>query len=624
MVFRPLDDDDLTAPDNDPSNNNNYDPLNDPNVLAQLANQQTPPMSVSQATQQDLPKGLQDMHATTQKNVLFRDNEMFELMAVLNKHDKPNAIIVAEPGAGKSALVEGLVALIQQKDPNIPTNLKDKHIYELSLTSLVSGSSLVGQVEQNIENLIAFATNPDNNAILFIDEAHRIAESSDPSTNKLSQSLKPLLSRSDMHIIGATTTGESKQFLSDPALMRRFETVRLKPLSVKQTESITKSVAKEQSQFHNIMIPDELIPDIVALADQYYLTSARPDNALTLLDQAASRASLTLQQATANVSASIKATMPNQLTKNDLIKTINSHTGNSATLTPHNLADRIKTNLIGQDDAIDKISKQVILFRKHLIPTKQPLSLLLAGPTGNGKTQTVKELAKAVYHDQSKVTTIDMTNFSGPETVNTLLGSPDGYIGSDSKTPSPFDEIYQQPDRILHLEEFEKAHADVMHLFYSILEEGYIEDRRGRKIDFSHTIIIASSNAETESGEKHMGFSNIEQSPAMKRKELILSLSKFIPEALLNRFTEILVYSAISKDAYQNILEMKYESLVEQIINEHPTYTIDKPNNEIFEQWVSDSYNPKLNGRPAEKYVKSQIENAFMEALNQNTTHLQF
>lgn len=579
--------------------------------------------NASQVAQQDLPKGLIDMHLQTYKPALFRDKEIFGLMTILNKMNKPNALIIGAAGSGKTAIVTELVHMLETNATILTPTLKNKHIYQLSLSALGAGNSYVGQTEKAINDVIDFATDPANNAIIFIDEVHTLFDERDNQMQKLSQALKPAMARDNFRFIGATTTGESKTVLKDPAMSRRLETVRLHNLTTFETEEIASNAIPDLRKFHNIDIADDLVSDAVRLADQHYVQTARPDNVLSLLDQAFSLKELQWSKLTAPLVNNQQAIasidpMEHTVSKETLVETINNHTGNSASATPANIETKLKNKVKGQDESITEIAKQITLFRSNLIPSTTPLSLLLAGPTGNGKTETAKAITKALYRDPSRMTTINMTEYSTESTINQLLGSPDGYVGSNSKRPSPFDAVYENPTQILLLDEFEKAHQSIHHLFYQILEEGYIEDRRGRTIDFSHAILIFTTNAQTEAKVGSVGF-NLPSADTQidQRQELINSLKQYIPDALLNRMTAIFKFNKISKDFYKEILQSQFESLVADMLTNDPTLNIDPHSltDDLLTRWTEESYNPELNGRPARGKVKREVSQATLEAL---------
>ena len=588
-----------------------------------------PPTTATQATKIDLPKGLSDMHLGKYRPVAYREKETIDLITVLNKADKPNALIIAKAGAGKTAVVKHLAHLIDTKDPILPDTIIDSHLYELSLTAIGAGNSLVGQTEQAIQDVLNFATNPDNKAIIFIDEVHQLFDGDNMQTNQLSQALKPAMARDNFRFIGATTTGESKTVLKDPAISRRIEEVRMHDLTLRETTSIVKDALPRYRQHHNVLIDDDLAETIVKLSDLHYLKSARPDNALTLIDQAGSYQAMKYHQLTAGLPDSVVQKFPiaeKTVDKDTLLETINRHTGNSASSTPYNLEGTMKSKIKGQDEAIEDISKRITLFRSNIMPSKTPLSIFLSGPTGNGKTETAKSIAKALFNDTNRMTVIDMTEYSQPSSINQLIGSPDGYVGSNSKRITPFDTVYENPSQILLLDEFEKANKEVHHLFYQILEEGYIEDRRGRRIDFSKSILIFTSNAATDDASHSVGFGvqAAANSSNFDQQQLIKSLSNYIPDALLNRMTRVYKYQSISIDAYKDILKLNYDKMVAEILENRPDMNID-PNSltdDMLNQWAEESYDPILNGRPAKNFIKTKLEEATLDAIMANSNDI--
>lgn len=583
--------------------------------------------TLSNTIKKDLPKGISDMHLEPYRKVLFRENEVFEVLTTLNKVDKPNALIIGQAGSGKTAIVSEIVHLIETKNPILPKKLANKHIYKLSLNALGAGNSLVGQTEAAIEAVIEFTTDPANNAILFIDEVHQLFENTSYGQNaQLSQALKPAMARNNFRFIGATTTSESKTILKDPAMSRRIDTVKLHKLTINETSNILESALDTYRNEQNVIIEDELIPDIIKLADQNYLKSARPDNALTLIDQASSLKSMKWQQLTASLTDDVIAKLPviqRTVTKDTLLETIHNSTGVLTSIKPNKLLNKLESHVKGQSESLKNIADEITLFKSNIIPSTTPLSFLLAGPTGNGKTETAKSITRELFHDLSNMTTINMTEFSDSSAVSQLIGSSDGLVGSDSKRPTPFDSVFENPSQVLLLDEFEKASKQVQHLFYQILDEGFIEDRRGRRIDFSKSILIFTSNAETSTHAK-VGFKDTaNNSSENNRAELISALSQYIPDALLNRMSAIYKYNPISKDSYKDILQTQYTKLITDLADNRPDMSVSPTTlpDELLEQWAEDSFNPKLNGRPARQFVKNKVSEATLDAiLNNNTT----
>lgn len=606
-----------TAPTNNGSNGN---------TSSTPASTPTAPVTATQAAAIDLPKGLIDMHTDPYRPVLFRDKETIDLITVLNKVDKPNALVIGQAGAGKTAIVRNLTHLIDTQDPILPNSIASAHLYELSLTAIGAGNSLVGETEKAIQEVIDFATDPDKHAIIFIDEVHQLFDQTDHQLAKLTQALKPAMARENFRFIGATTTGEAKAVLKDPAISRRIEEVRLHILTLRETTKIVKDALPRYRDAQDVLIDDDLAETIVKLADLHYLTSARPDNALTLIDQASSFQAMKFHQLIVGLPANVIATLPvteKTVTKDTLLETINRHTGNSASATPHNLAKTLQATIKGQDDAIEDIAKRITLFRSNIMPRKTPLSLFLSGPTGNGKTETAKAIAKALFNDTDRMTVINMTEFSRPDSISQLIGSPDGYVGSDSKRVTPFDTIYENPSQILLLDEFEKADKEIHHLFYQILEEGYIEDRRGRHIDFSKAILIFTSNAATEEAGRSIGFGfqNDANTDNFNQQALIKSLANYIPDALLNRMTRVYKYNSISKEDYAQILNLNYQKMVAEITENRPDMNVDPDalSDDVLAAWTEASYDPQLNGRPAKNFVRTKLEEATLEAIMSNS-----
>lgn len=565
------------------------------------------------------PKGLHKMQPDRQETILFRDETLTELMIILSQRQKANAVITAEPGAGKTALVEGLARLLQNHELTVPFNLRHKQIYELDLEALKGGYSTSA-----IQEIIRFATAPENQAILFIDEIHQLMDGKNSQLSQAAEALKPHMARGDLHVIGATTTTEYKQMLFDPAFNRRFSQVKLPPLSEAQVLIIVEHSIDALQNQHGVLIPRRFMPAVVRAAKQYMAGSSLIDNALTLLDYTTAYASLELQQRMPRQEGRVWP-MP-YVTQTHLEHAIQVKTGSEVREPRLDLAEKLKQTILNQDAALTTLAQGITLFQQQVFPNRMAPSFLLAGPTGTGKSQTVKQLAALLYGDESRVTTINMTLYStDPQTaMHRLLGLPAGYTGHTSKTPTPFDDVYDQPNRIVHLEEFEKAHPQILNLFYSILEDGYIEDMHGRRIDFSKTIVIATSNALTEDTSLDVGFLPKQETAAQQRQTMIQMMSRTLPEALLNRFTHILKFESMPKAQYLALLKLKYAKLKAEALANHAAWQFVDPSEAQFEQWVESSYNPLLNGRPAEDYMRGIVESAMYETIRVNSHQVDF
>lgn len=558
------------------------------------------------------------------QNVMFRDKIIEQLLSILIGKDKPNALLIGPAGTGKTAIVETIAKMLATDDPLIPTQLKGYTIWELPLANVVAGASLVGQLEENVKMVIAKMEDPNEKAILFIDEIHQILGDSQTYT-KIAQILKPALARGNMHVIGATTLQEANAMAKDPAFNRRFSRVLVNELTRPQTVEILKHAKPSfvQHYFNQVIIDDDLLDMVATLADQYRpIGSHRPDNALTLLDRTVGEAVVNRQvQVTylknkvkndpsdvmsANMLQALQNNPQISITENQIKKTaIALATGNSKrdtidmTLVKQEFA-RIK----GQDDAVQTSIKMIARRESNLFPNTRPVTMMFIGPSGVGKT----EIAKIIAHELTgqKPIILNMTEYSDESTINRIIGAPAGYIGSDSNTELPFDELESNPYAVILLDEFEKAHASVQRLFYTVFDEGNLTDNHGKVIDFSKAIIIATTNAGFQEIKHTMGFGATKKD---KETASIEELSKFFDPALINRFTYKVQFNTISKDIYREIVANTYEKEAKRIKTDNMRIQIpDTLSDQELDDLTEKTYHEAFGARPAFNAVKEFIE----------------
>lgn len=548
--------------------------------------------------------------------ILYRDEVIQQTISVLIGKNKPNAMLVGPAGCGKTKIAEDIAYRLANDDPMIPDNLKGFTIYELPLSAIVSGSSLVGELEQKAEAVINFAENPSNKAILFIDEIHQLVTASSPSYQKIAQIFKPALARGKIHIIGATTTQESRDLASDPAFNRRFSKIIVDELSKSQTVEILKATRPGYLSHYNyrVSISDDTLELIVNLAEEYKTAgSHRPDNALTLFDRSLSDAimnrkrqevQLAKDPAQASILAALKSVTQIPVTERQVRQTaIRLATGNSK---PESLnVDALRSALSsikGQDDIIEKLIKELRRHELNLFPSTQPMTMLFIGPSGVGKTEVTKIIAKALTGCDPII--LNMTEFNSPASVNRLVGSWAGYVGSDSHAELPFDTLESNPYQLILLDEFEKCDPAVQKLFMQVFDEGTLKTNRGTNIDFSRAIIIATTNAGHKTRKSSLGFVQDENDA----KTSISQLSASFDIALLNRFKQRITFHAISKETYREILKNKYATAAENIRAAKPRIQIpDEIPDDVLDTMVTQTYAPEFGARPAKKAIEDFI-----------------
>lgn len=546
--------------------------------------------------------------------ILYRDQVIAQLQGALIAKNKPNAALVGPAGVGKTKIVEALAWMLANNDPLVPDQLKGKTIYELPLNSLVSGTQYRGQMEARVKAVLDFLSDPANAAIVFIDEIHQLV-GRDESYQKIAQTLKPALARGDIKCIGATTSQEAKHLLDDPALNRRFSRVIVDEFTQEQTVDILLQAKPGffSHYLYKIAVADDLMPVVVRLADEYRPAgSHRPDNALTLLDRTIGEALVyrkyqeKMAQGDPVMTAALQANPTVTITEANVRRTaIKLMTGNASRKDVDMDDLRAALSVIkGQDEAIGQVVGAVRHHQMNLFPKTTPVTMLLAGYSGVGKT----EVAKILAHELTgvKPIIINMTEYHSPASINRLIGSPAGYVGSDSDQELPFDCLESNPYQVILLDEFEKGDPSVQRLFMSAFDEGYIRTNKGTAIDFSRTIIVATTNAGHGQVRSQLGFGDAKPN-AKTRKQLVAELSKHFDTELLNRFDSIIPFQLLTKEIYEEILKDMYAREVARIKASRRVPLNDAIPDDVLEAMMSE-FVPEFGARPAKRAVRAYIE----------------
>lgn len=552
--------------------------------------------------------------------ISFRDDVINAALSILTTKKHPNVLLTGPAGAGKTAIAEELALRLYNNDALATGMLgKKTKIYELQLSDIVAGSGIVGEVEEKINNVLNFIMNPDNHAILYIDEIHRIMNTSDPSTQKIGQILKPALSRSDLHVIASTTTQESKMLRTDPAFSRRFSQLIVPELNDAQTKEILAKLIPVYQKHHGVSIPNTVLDTVINVADKYannYQTH-RPDSAMTVLDRACGDTHLNYLEQKAQGFNNIMPIITDSKVQNAGLNLLSISSNYRPKKSMQDVKYNLTHNIVGQKDARTSLIKMVAEDQLNLTSSKKPHSYLFAGPTGTGKTEIAKQLADGLFGSADNLLSLNMTEYNSDMAVTRLIGSSDGYVGSDSNQPKPLDPLMTNPFQIVLLDEFEKAAPAVQKIFMQALEEGYIMTSHNEIIDFSHAIVIATSNAGAQQmvAKKHtIGFGDTQKADKINQMQILQQ--KFPPE-LLNRFNRIIMFDSLTQTEYQYIVALKYNKLIAEAKQNRPDIkllpeSVDLNNPPAFLREVAkQSYDPARNGRPAENvvddYVKSNI-----------------
>ena len=531
--------------------------------------------------------------------IIGRDNEIYRAIQILCRRSKNNPCLIGEPGVGKTAIAEGLALRIASGD--VPAKLANKEIHLLDLTSLVAGTQFRGQFEGRVKGLVE-EVKSEGNIILFIDEVHNLVGTGGDSEGAMNAAniLKPALSRGEVQIIGATTFTEYRKHIEkDAALERRLQPVKVEEPSIEDTYNMLLGIKSYYEDYHKVQISDHLVYTTVTLSERFINDRFLPDKAIDLLDEACTCANLrnkniseyekkldekadliireqTLMEETENPDyeaiAKVKAeliqcdTRINQLvplvenspvTEEDLARVIQLWTGIPAQKIVESdlrrLADldkKLKAKIIGQDEAVDVVSMAIRRGRIQISPRRRPSSFIFVGPTGVGKTELVKLLAKELFDTPETLIRLDMSEFMEKHSVSRIIGSPPGYVGYD-EAGQLTEKVRRKPYSVLLFDEIEKAHPDVMNILLQILDEGKINDAQGRTVSFENTVIVMTSNAGSSRGEGALGFGKTKTDASKDRA--MKALKEFLRPEFLGRVDEIVVFNDLNEDAFKKI-----------------------------------------------------------------------
>ncbi len=583
--------------------------------------------------------------------VVGRDSEIKRVIEILNRRTKNNPVLIGEPGVGKTAVVEGLAQKIV--DGDVPQKLMEKEVIRLDVASLVQGTGIRGQFEERIQKLIEEIKQAEN-VILFIDEVHEIVGAGAAGDGNMDAGniLKPALARGELQMVGATTLNEYRIIEKDAALERRLQPVRVDEPSVEETIRILKGLQPRYEDYHHVKYTDEAIAAAATLSNRYIQDRFLPDKAIDLLDETGSKKNLTIQivdpktiekklqeaeeqkQAASREEDFEKAAYYRDqinklqkmkerqiseeetpvITEKDMEQIVEERTNipvgelkEKEQTQLRNLADDLKAKVIGQDEAIDKVAKAIRRNRVGLGKQNRPIgSFLFVGPTGVGKTELAKQLAYEMFGSEESMIRFDMSEYMEKHSVSKLIGSPPGYVGYE-EAGQLTEKVRRNPYSLILLDEVEKAHPDVLHMFLQILDDGRLTDAQGRTVSFKDTLIIMTSNAGTGKVEANVGFGAAREGIT---RSVLNQLNNYFTPEFLNRFDGIIEFKALSKENLLSIVSLMLHE-VNQTLNQQKLH-IDVPQ-DVQEKLVDLGYSATMGARPLRRTIQDQIEDGIAE-----------
>ncbi|WP_317286689.1 ATP-dependent Clp protease ATP-binding subunit [Leuconostoc mesenteroides] len=578
--------------------------------------------------------------------VIGRDNEVARTIEILNRRTKNNPVLIGEPGVGKTAIVEGLAqAIVAGK---VPEKLQHKEVIRLEMSALVQGTSMRGQFEARMRELMKEVTNSDD-VILFIDEIHEIMGAGNAEGGMdAGNILKPALARGEFQLIGATTLNEYRKIEKDGAIARRFQPVQVEEPSKEETITILEGISERYEKYHYVTFSDSALQAAVELSDRYIPERFLPDKAIDLLDEAGSRKNLTMKVADpktiqvnieaadklkqeaidkedfekasywrdqvnqlesqkAQVEAHPEMSKPQTVTEQDILKIVEDKTDIPVGALKENEANQLKDldknlskHVIGQDEAVEKLAKAIRRNRIGLTKSGRPIgSFLFVGPTGVGKTETAKQLAKEMFGSKDAMIRFDMSEYMEKHTVSKMIGAPAGYVGYE-EAGQLTEQVRRRPYSLVLFDEVEKAHPDVMNMFLQILDDGRLTDAQGHIVSFKDTVIIMTSNAgSTDTGNTPVGFAQVDQ-----QNRLMQRLENYFRPEFLNRLDDIIDFQPLSQDHLLKIVDLLLTDMNDNLSDNdlHIDLSI-----AAKQKLVELGYDPAMGARPLRRVMQDKI-----------------
>jgi len=589
--------------------------------------------------------------------VVGREKELKRIAQVLSRRKKNNPVLIGKSGVGKTAIIEGLAQNIV--DRTVPETLYNKRILSLEMGSLVAGTKYRGEFEERMKKIVDELKKTDN-IILYVDEIHTIVGAGSTSGSlDAANILKPALSRGEISCIGSTTLDEYRKIEKDAALERRFQKIVVEETTLEETRTILYNIKSKYEDYHQVEYTDEAIEACLKLADRYMTDRSFPDKAIDALDEAGSSVRITdlIPQEVLDMEKRLKAILKDKdnaiakqdyeragkdkleqdniqveietfyknrppktdrkkVTAEDIAEVVSIMTGipsknisQDDTTKLINLGDEIKSVVIGQDVAVDKIVRSVLRNKAGLSDTKRPIgTFLFLGPTGVGKTYIAKKLAEKLFNSESDMIRIDMSEYMEKASVSRLVGAPPGYVGYE-EAGQLTEAVRRKPYSIILLDEIEKAHPDVCNILLQVFEDGILTDSQGKTVNFKNTVIIMTSNVGSrEAKNRGGGIGFTESKDELNRSVVDKALkSKFAPE-FLNRIDEVINFDALGKDEIRKIIDLELNKFVVRLNDNSLDIEFDEDSkNFLFEKGWDEEMGARPLKRAIQKYVEDEI-----------------
>ncbi len=599
--------------------------------------------------------------------VIGRDKEIKRVIQILSRRTKNNPVLVGEPGVGKTAVAQGIAAAIVNHE--VPDTLAKKRVMALDMGSLIAGTKYRGEFEDRMKKILK-EIQQDGSVILFVDEMHTlIGAGGAEGAIDASNILKPSLARGDIQMIGATTCDEYQKYIEkDQALARRFQQVKIGEPSKEETVDILKGLRPKYEKFHNVKIEDEAINDAVEFSTRYIANRFLPDKAIDLIDEASAAVKIQAigksdprltkldtqindvihqkEQAAENqnfVQAAKLRDEENKLTqdRDKLIEKVENKNSKKSIVDSDKIAQivsewtgvpvtRMKKSetkrlahlesilherVIGQDEAISAVSRAIRRSRSGIKDENRPIgSFLFLGPTGVGKTELAKALAAAVFGSERNIIRVDMSEYMDQIATSKLIGSAPGYVGYEEGGQLS-ERVRRNPYSVILLDEVEKAHPDVFNLLLQVLDEGFLTDSKGRKVDFRNTIIIMTSNLGSRSlqEDKTVGFAadNADKNK-LQQEKVTAAVKQFFRPEFLNRIDETVVFDSLTKKQLREIVSLMTGHLVDRLAKKDVTLKISPAALDVL---AKDGFDPEMGARPLRRAIQHELEDVIAEDL---------